>query len=231
MVAEAGPPAPALRPLPQPSNLPAAPMPVAAPSQPLRLAAPQAVAPPGPAPALRPLQSLAAASEPQPAPGAAPTAQANAAAPGQAPAGSPSGAGPAQVAAGGPTRPHPGCALEVLVLLTPEEKVRCRNEIDAAAARLARQRAEERSPGLAAYAGPQIDRISPQRRAYFDAVAASREQVRNGVGSAPSLQCNLGALFGGDGPAPGEKIKIPGLPCIIKPPVGVLTHELSVPGR
>jgi hypothetical protein len=116
------------------------------------------------------------------------------------------------------------------MLLTPEERVRCRNQLDALAERQrAMREAEERNRRIEqALGGPRIDTIDPSKRAYYDAVLAARDSVRNGVGRPPGLACNLGALFGGGGGAPGDKIKVPGLPCVIVPPVGVLTEESRI---
>jgi hypothetical protein len=55
---------------------------------------------------------------------------------------------------------------------------------------------------------------------------AAREAVKTqGGGKNAGLACNLGALFGGPMGLPADKIKIPGLPCVIVPPLGVLTEE------
>lgn len=151
---------------------------------------------------------------------------------GQGPAGQGS-AGSGQAFAGAPggqgAGPHPGCDPEVLMLLTPEERVRCRNQLDAANQRRANQTADENAARRVqlARSAPWLDGIEADKRAYYDAVVASREAVRNqiGGGKLPGLACNLGALLGGGGGPPGDKIKIPGLPCVFQPPVGTLTEE------
>ena len=70
---------------------------------------------------------------------------------------------------------EPGCGLEDIALLTAEERVRCRNQIDAARARRATAAADaERAGRLEAMRRqPHLDGIAPERRAYFDAVAAA----------------------------------------------------------
>lgn len=225
--------APSLRPV-QRAELPE-PEPVlpslAARPAPVQIQAAPAIRSPAPAPALRALQRPTT-----PIPGAAENPNAFAAGSGvPAPAGSPGATGTAPgaaaqaaagVGAGRPAGAHPGCAIEVLMLLTPDERVRCRNELDALAERQRALRATEAGRGFAsAVGGPRIDTMDPSKRAYYDAVAAARDNVRNGAGAAPGLSCNLGALLGGGGGAPGEKIKVPGLPCVITPPTGVLTEE------
>jgi hypothetical protein len=197
---------------------------------PLQINAPasvnRAVAPP----ALRPGQRLAGnpAGSGQPAgqDGALASAGSGAGAP--AAVGSASGGGQSASVSGAGSAPHPGCALEHLLLLTPEEQVRCRNELDNLAARRANRfdPAEGSRRLQQALGGPQIDRIPPERRAYFNAVAAARD-ARNTVGGGrpPGLSCNLSSLFGGTAGLTRERIKIPGLPCVFVPPTGALTEE------
>lgn len=118
------------------------------------------------------------------------------------------------------------------MLLSAEERVRCRNEIDVANERRANRQADARTRRAVAdtRGAAWLDGIPEEKRAYYDAVAAARAAVRSGGagGKAAGLSCNLGALFGGGGGAPTEKIKVPGLPCSIIPPQGVLTEEARI---
>jgi hypothetical protein len=120
------------------------------------------------------------------------------------------------------------------MLLTPAEREKCANPTNrdygpggpsdadrARAARLAAMRAV-----------PYLSNIAPEKRAYYGAVLAARDAVRNqiGGGRAAGLSCNLSGLFGtGSGGAPTERIKIPGLPCSIIPPIGAGTEEARLP--
>jgi hypothetical protein len=126
--------------------------------------------------------------------------------------------------------PHPGCAPEDLILLTPAEREKCRNQIDAFNQRRANQNAAAEAARRVTLArgAPSVDGLRPEVRAYYDAVAAANDAAHNQIngGKLPGLACNLGALFGnGDKSLPADKIKIPGVPCVFVPPTGVLTEE------
>jgi hypothetical protein len=162
------------------------------------------------------------------APGRAPAAGPGTGAQGQGLASAGSGAPGAQGGLRGSV--HPGCAPEDLILLTPAEKVRCRNEIDALNARRANRNAEDDAKRKFQFAkdAPYVDGLAPEKRAYFDAVSAANADVREGTGGAPGLACNFASLFGGTPGLPAEKIKIPGVPCVFVPPTGVLTEETRI---
>jgi hypothetical protein len=119
-----------------------------------------------------------------------------------------------------------------LILLTPAERVRCRNEIDAFNARRANQNAAAEAARRVTLArgAPRVDGISPEKRAYYDAVVAANDAAHNQVGGGrpPGLACNFASIFGGTAGSPAEKIKIPGLPCVFTPPTGVLTEETRI---
>ena len=107
----------------------------------------------------------------------------------------PAVAAPAPVPAAPPTEPSaqvaaapagsgvgPGCEREVLLLLTPAERERCRNQIAADAERRARagQAARDAETVREARAQPKVDLIPQEKRAYYDAVQASRAAMRAG---------------------------------------------------
>jgi hypothetical protein len=125
--------------------------------------------------------------------------------------------------------PHPGCAPEDLILLTPAEREKCRNQIDAFNQRRANQNAAAEAARRVTMArgAPAVDGLRPEIRAYYDAVAAANDAAHNQIngGKLPGLACNLGALFGSAKGLPADKIKIPGVPCVFIPPTGVLTEE------
>lgn len=126
---------------------------------------------------------------------------------------------------------HPGCAREILILLTPAERAKCAtpgaNEYNGSPSNADRDRAARMA---AMRAVPYLSNVAPEKRAYYDAVAAAKQQVYEVPlgGKPPGLSCNLGALFGGGGGAPSERVKIPGLPCSFIPPQGVLTEEARI---
>jgi hypothetical protein len=220
-------PRPELRPAEGPT-LPETAPPTLAPRPSVQQAAavPAATRPAAPSQLLRPSQSLALSA---PADGAqaqaatAPTGQnraATAAGPGQAVTGATAGQGAGR---------HPGCEPEDLILLTPAEKERCRNQIDAFNTRLANARAADEAARRVhlAESSYRFSGIPPDKRAYYDAVVAANDAVHNTVGGGkpPGLSCNFASLFGGTPGTTSAKIKIPGLPCVFTPPVGVLTEE------
>ncbi|MEO6338726.1 MAG: hypothetical protein ABIO39_01700 [Caulobacteraceae bacterium] len=114
----------------------------------------------------------------------------------------PSSAPPAQAAAtpaGGGE--GPGCEREVLLLLTPVERERCRNQIAAETERRARAGQATRDADIVreARVQPKVDLIPQEKRVYYDAVQASRKGMRAGEDFA-----KLGAIQaarGGDGRA------------------------------
>jgi hypothetical protein len=70
---------------------------------------------------------------------------------------------------------QPGCGLEDIALLTADERVRCRNQIEAARARRTTALDDAgRADRIAAMRRlPKVDGISPEKRAYYDAVEAA----------------------------------------------------------
>jgi hypothetical protein len=118
------------------------------------------------------------------------------------------------------------------MLLTPAERERCRNQIDSANARRANANAGRDAARRVQMARGMgwLDGIAPDKRAYYDAVVAAKDQVYNQVGGGkpPGLSCNFASLFGGVKGQTREKIKIPGLPCVFVPPQGVLTEEARI---
>jgi hypothetical protein len=134
--------------------------------------------------------------------------------------------------AGGPgAGDHPGCAREILILLTPEERAKCNTPGNGSYDGLPSNADRDRAARMAAMrAVPYLSNVAPEKRAYYDAVAAAKQQVYEVPlgGKPPGLSCNLGALFGGKGGAPSERVKIPGLPCSFIPPQGVLTEEARI---
>jgi hypothetical protein len=115
------------------------------------------------------------------------------------------------------------------MLLTAAERERCRNQLDSAAAQRANRNAAADAARRVTQArnGQWLDGIAPDKRAYYDAVAASKAAIYGQVGGGkpPGLSCNFAGLFGGVTGQTREKIKIPGLPCVFVPPTGVLTEE------
>jgi hypothetical protein len=122
----------------------------------------------------------------------------------------------AQVTA--PTTGTSDCEPEDLPLLTDAEKVLCRNQIDADKARRAARTADERlAKQIASLKDvPHIDRIPPEKRAYYDAVVAAYKSEGHG----PGITC---------GGKPPHSLQIGPLPCFITPPHGFLTEELDLP--
>lgn len=76
----------------------------------------------------------------------------------------------------------PGCEREVLMLLTAAEREHCRNQIAAEAERRTRagQAARDAETVREARAQPKVDLIPPEKRAYYDAVQTSRQEMRAG---------------------------------------------------
>jgi hypothetical protein len=120
----------------------------------------------------------------------------------------------------------PDCEPEDLPLLTDAEKARCRNQIDAAnGRRLAREADARIAKEVArANAGPRIDAIPAEKRAYYDAVA----EAYKGPGHGPKIECPVSIpLLGGVEINKNIFAKKKGS-CHVVPPQGVLTEELGI---
>ena len=78
--------------------------------------------------------------------------------------------------------PSVGCEREVLLLLTAAERERCRTQLAADAERRARagQAVRDAETVREARAQPKVDLIPQEKRAYYDAVQASRAAMRAG---------------------------------------------------
>jgi hypothetical protein len=111
------------------------------------------------------------------------------------------------------------CEPEDLALLTDEEKTHCRSQIDAdQGRRLAREADARRMKQFANLKDvPDMDRIPPEKRAYYDAVVAAYKSEGHG----PGIMCGAGK--------PPHSLRIGPLPCFITPPHGFLTEELDLP--
>jgi hypothetical protein len=182
------------------------------------------------------------------APPIAPTATVAAAAPATATATATSRPAAAAVAQAAPTDfpgffngQLPGCGPEDLALLTGEEKVRCRNQIEAARVRQLQAQADaDRAARVAAMRqAPRIDGIAPEKRAAYDAAVAAAKAVREDF-SMKALQAvkanrqtmrddhidvNVSAHCS---MSFGVNMGKPALHCPLAPPTGFLTEEARV---
>jgi len=170
-----------------------------------------------------------------------------------APAPSPAPAAVAVAPAGGG---EVGCAPEVLMLLTAEEKTRCRDQIAIEAARKGRPDREAREAAAIreARAQPTVELIPVEKRAYYDALVAAKKAIRpkpgvtarvvepdiRGPGGMASKNTNIAIgvqaprcklQFGPNKPKHRPKIgefKLGFLPCYFQVPQGSLTEEVGV---
>jgi hypothetical protein len=149
---------------------------------------------------------------------------------------------------------QPGCGLEDVALLTADEKVRCRNRIEAARARRAAAADDaERAGRIAAMrALPKVDGIAPAKRAYYDAVVAAERLARDKSAAwepldgkrmvdflasskivKPDIHDTVGCAlkFGankGKPARPRYALKLGPFDCPLAPPPGFLTEEAGV---
>ena len=147
-----------------------------------------------------------------------------------------------------------GCDLEDLVLLTDQEKARCRNQLEAAQGRraVAADDAGRAARVAAMRQAPRVDGIAPEKRGYYDAVQAAKaarndfsiwdrmRQQGKSIADATSddivkpdihdvVKCTM--TFGANkGKPAGSRygVRLGAFDCPLAPPVGAFTEEARI---